>query len=121
MVLVGTAQSNDRVSDLMRNISDNSPWLEKPELVEIKAGTLGQGRDTKRVFEFSMNVGIKRPRDAEKKDDKDGKGAAATAAASAPVAAGTPATPAASAPPAASAAPAKAASAANAGSAPKKP
>lgn len=121
VVLVGTAQSNDRVSDLMRNISDNSPWLEKPELVEIKAGTLGQGRDTKRVFEFSMNVGIKRPRDAEKKDDKDGKGAAATAAASAPVAAGTPATPAASAPPAASAAPAKAASAANAGSAPKKP
>ncbi|HEY3565818.1 MAG TPA: PilN domain-containing protein, partial [Casimicrobiaceae bacterium] len=33
--IVGFAQSNARVSTLMRNI-EGSPWLEKPELVEIK-------------------------------------------------------------------------------------
>ncbi|MBV8635015.1 MAG: PilN domain-containing protein, partial [Burkholderiaceae bacterium] len=59
VVLAGAAQSNERVSELLRNLSDgNSPWLEKPELVEIKASSLGQGRDAKRVVDFSMNVAI---------------------------------------------------------------
>ena len=35
--VVGYAQSNARVSTLMRNI-EASPWLAKPELVEIKLG-----------------------------------------------------------------------------------
>ena len=36
VTLVGYAQSNARVSTLMRNI-ESSPWLERPALVEIKA------------------------------------------------------------------------------------
>jgi type IV pilus assembly protein PilN len=32
------AQSNERVSELLRNLGNNSPWLVKPELVEIVAG-----------------------------------------------------------------------------------
>ncbi|MBV8667236.1 MAG: PilN domain-containing protein [Burkholderiaceae bacterium] len=64
--LNGVAQSNERVSELLHNVGNNSPWLEKPELIEIKAGMVGQGRDTKKIFEFTMNVGIKRPRDQEK-------------------------------------------------------
>ena len=48
--LTGYAQSNARVSALMRNI-DASPWLESPQLVEVKAGILN-GR---RINEFSMN------------------------------------------------------------------
>jgi type IV pilus assembly protein PilN len=36
VTLIGYAQSNARVSTLMRNI-DSSPWLTQPELVEIKA------------------------------------------------------------------------------------
>lgn len=65
VALSGYAQSNERVSELLRNLGNNSPWLERPDLVEIKAATVGQGKDAKRVFEFTVNVGIKRPRDKE--------------------------------------------------------
>ncbi|MBK1680454.1 PilN domain-containing protein [Rhodocyclus tenuis] len=53
--LGGYAQSNARVSTLMRNF-DASPWLEKPQLVEIKAVTV----DKRRLNEFTMNVFIRR-------------------------------------------------------------
>lgn len=53
--LVGYAQSNARVSTLMRNFSA-SPYLENPELVEIKSATV----NNKRVSEFTMNVRLKR-------------------------------------------------------------
>jgi type IV pilus assembly protein PilN len=56
----GVAQTNERVSELLRNTGYNSPWLEKPELVEIKAATTGTGRDARRVNEFQMKVSIKR-------------------------------------------------------------
>lgn len=65
VVLNGVAQSNERVAEFLRNIGNNSAWLERPDLVEIKAMSLGQGRDAKRVFDFTVNVGIKRPRDKE--------------------------------------------------------
>ncbi len=61
--LSGYAQSNERVSELLRNLGSNSPWLERPDLVEIRSVSLSQGKDAKRVFEFSINAGIKRPRD----------------------------------------------------------
>ncbi|MEO8407306.1 MAG: PilN domain-containing protein, partial [Oxalobacteraceae bacterium] len=35
VVLNGYAQSNERVSGFLRNLSNNSPWLDLPELVEI--------------------------------------------------------------------------------------
>ena len=57
----GVAQTNERVSEFLRNALYNSPWLEKPELVEIKASNAGTGRDQRRLFEFSMKVSIKRP------------------------------------------------------------
>lgn len=57
----GVAQTNERVSEFLRNALYNSPWLEKPELVEIKALNAGTGRDQRRLFEFSMKVSIKRP------------------------------------------------------------
>lgn len=53
--MVGYAQSNARVSTLMRNLAA-SPHLENPDLVEIKSATV----DKKRLSEFIMNVGIKR-------------------------------------------------------------
>ena len=65
VVLAGYAQSNERVSEFLRNLGNNSPWLEKPDLIEIKSVTLGQGRDMKKVFDFTVNVGIKRPRDKD--------------------------------------------------------
>ncbi len=57
----GIAQTNERVSELLRNTFYNSPWLEKPDLIEIKASSQGSGRDTRRLFEFSMRVTLKRP------------------------------------------------------------
>lgn len=65
VVLTGYAQSNERVSELLRNLSNSSQWLERPDLVEIRAASTGQGKDAKRVFDFTVNVGIKRPRDKE--------------------------------------------------------
>ena len=71
VVLNGSAQSNERVSELLRNLSNNSQWLERPDLIEIKVASAG--KDAKRVFDFTVNVGIKRPRD---KDLPPGGGAA---------------------------------------------
>lgn len=75
--LVGYAQSNARVSTLMRNI-ESSPWLSNPNLIEIKATTLGKMR----ISEFNMRLALKRPSAAPSKDAaKDGaKDAAKTAA-----------------------------------------
>lgn len=68
VALTGYAQSNARVSALMRNI-DASPWLESPELVEVKAGTLN-GR---RINEFSMNFALTRAKPDEIKSGKAAK------------------------------------------------
>lgn len=65
VVISGYAQSNERVSELLRNLGNNSPWLERPDLIEIRSANLGQGKDAKRVFDFTVNVGIKRPRDKD--------------------------------------------------------
>ena len=79
VVMNGYAQSNERVSELLRNLSNSSPWLERPDLIEIRSTGLGQGREAKKVFDFTINVGIKRPRD---KDKPPGVAAAAPAASS---------------------------------------
>jgi len=52
--MTGYAQSNARVSTLMRNFAA-SPYLENPDLVEIKAVVVSN----KRVSEFIMNVSLK--------------------------------------------------------------
>jgi type IV pilus assembly protein PilN len=54
----GYAQSNARVSTLMRNI-DSSPWLERPVLVVVSAANV----DKKRVSDFSMFLFLKRAAD----------------------------------------------------------
>ncbi|MRV75056.1 fimbrial assembly protein [Duganella sp. FT92W] len=74
VVIQGYAQSQERVSELLRNVSSVSPWLEKPDLVEVKATGMGQGKTAKKVVEFNMIVGIKRPRDKDQLEDgKPGK------------------------------------------------
>src|SRR5690606_13395037 len=78
VLLNGYAQSNERVSELLRNLGNHSPWLERPDLIEIRSIAIGQGKDAKRVFEFTINAGIKRPRDNDLLA-ADAKGAASTA------------------------------------------
>ena len=60
----GIAQTNERVSEFLRNTAYNSEWLVKPELVEIKALTVQTAnREQKRLFDFSVRVTVKRPQD----------------------------------------------------------
>lgn len=60
--IAGVAQTNERVSELLRNTLHHSTWLEKPELVEIRAAALTTAnREQRRLFEFSMRVTLKRP------------------------------------------------------------
>jgi type IV pilus assembly protein PilN len=66
--LTGYAQSNARVSALMRNI-DASPWLEKPQLIEVKAGVLN-GR---RINEFVMTFELTRTKSDDVKAGKAAK------------------------------------------------
>ena len=63
VAITGVAQTNERISEFLRNTSSNSPWLEKPQLVEIKAQTMqvAGSRDQRRMFAFTMGVTLKRP------------------------------------------------------------
>lgn len=64
--IVGVAQTNERVSEFLRNALYNSTWLEKPDLVEIRASNVAAGtRDQRRLFDFSMRVTIKRQQVAQ--------------------------------------------------------
>ena len=73
--LVGYAQSNARVSTLMRNLGA-SPYLENPELVEIKAVPSPTSPGS-RINEFSMNISIKRAQVEDAKTAAGGKAAPA--------------------------------------------
>ena len=81
--LKGVAQSNERVSELLRNLANNSPWFTKPDLVEIVAGSVTLApRDVRRVSNFNIKVKLLRASDVEK-----AQAAAPGAAASVPPAA----------------------------------
>ena len=77
LLATGVAQTQERVSEFLRNTAYNSEWLVKPELVESKATTqIGANKEQKRLFDFSVRLTVKRPADT-----------AATAASAAPAAA----------------------------------
>jgi type IV pilus assembly protein PilN len=76
--VTGYAQSNARVSAFMRNIQA-SPYLENPNLVEIKAVEVNK----QRANEFSMDFFIKRAQPVDAKG-APGKGAPGKGAAPAP-------------------------------------
>ena len=62
----GVAQSNERVSELLRNLSNNSPWLTKPELIEIVSSSVALGKEQRRVANFQMKVRLLRSSEAQK-------------------------------------------------------
>jgi type IV pilus assembly protein PilN len=81
--MTGYAQSQERVAELLRNLSSGSPWLTGPDLVEVRSVALAGSKSGKKVGEFTVTVGIKRQR------DKDAEAAAAAAAAAKPANAAT--------------------------------
>ena len=61
VLLTGVAQSNERVSELLRNLSRHSDWVSKPELIEIVASNLAlSAREQRRVYNFTMRVQLQR-------------------------------------------------------------
>ena len=78
VTIAGMAQSNERVSELLRNLAGNSPYLTRPELVEIVAANVTLApRDQRRVSSFNMRVRLLRSSEVA-------KAAAAASGASAP-------------------------------------
>ena len=70
VILNGYAQSQERVAEVLRNLSGNSPWLERPDLTEVKAATLTQNKVLRKAVEFTLAVSIKRPQNEEAEDGK---------------------------------------------------
>lgn len=67
VAMQGMAQSNERVSEMLRNLSNNTPWLSKPELVEIVASTVSLSpRDQRRVAAFNLRFQLMRSSEAQK-------------------------------------------------------
>jgi len=65
VALQGVAQSNERVSELLRNLGTQSAWLTRPELIEIVAGSVNvTPRDQRRVANFKINVKLLRAGEA---------------------------------------------------------
>lgn len=66
IAIQGVAQSNERVSELLRNLADNTPWLSKPELVEIVATKAALTKnDERRVNSFNLRFTLKRSADVK--------------------------------------------------------
>lgn len=60
----GIAQTQERVSELLRNTAYNSEWLVRPELIESKSTTVqAANKEQKRLFDFSVRLNVKRPQD----------------------------------------------------------
>ena len=57
--IAGWAASNERVSEFLRNLQNNSKYVERPELIEIKLAGQGPQNIQRRLFEFSLNFWMK--------------------------------------------------------------
>lgn len=70
ITMQGMAQSNERVSEMLRNLASNTPWFSKPELVEIVAANVAlTPRDQRRVASFNLRFRLMRTSEAQKAMD----------------------------------------------------
>jgi len=61
----GIAQTQERISEFLRNTAYSSEWLVRPELIESKAASVqAANREQKRLFDFSVRLTVKRPKDS---------------------------------------------------------
>ncbi|MDR7380116.1 type IV pilus assembly protein PilN [Rhodoferax ferrireducens] len=79
VTIQGVAQSNERVSELLRNLANNTPWLSRPDLVEIVASTVSLSpRDQRRVAKFNLRVRLMRSSEVQKAGETAATAAVAT-------------------------------------------
>ena len=72
LTVTGVAQSQERVSELLRNFSEKSQWLQKPDLKEIVSTSISLNpKDQRRVSNFQLNLLIVRQK--ETKEMKESK------------------------------------------------
>jgi len=58
----GVAQSNERVSEVLRNLSGGTPWFRSPNLKEIVAGSVALSpKDQRKVVNFTLNFSLVLP------------------------------------------------------------
>ena len=87
LAVSGIAQTQERISELLRNTAYSSEWLVKPELIESKATSASSGpnapKDGRQLFEFGLRLAIKRPQEAAAAASGPASGAAQAAPAAA--------------------------------------
>ena len=67
----GVAQSNERVSELLNSLSTKTPWLSKPELVEVVGTTIQlNAKEKKRVSGFNLRFRLVRASEQGQVDEK---------------------------------------------------
>jgi type IV pilus assembly protein PilN len=59
VTIAGWAASNERVSEFLRNLTNNGHYVERPELIEIKLAGASPDGIQRRLFDFSMNFYMK--------------------------------------------------------------
>jgi type IV pilus assembly protein PilN len=59
VTIAGWAASNERVSEFLRNLTNNGRYVERPELIEIKLAAQSPDGIQRRLFDFSMNFNMK--------------------------------------------------------------
>jgi type IV pilus assembly protein PilN len=59
VTIAGWAASNERVSEFLRNLTNNGRYVERPELIEIKLAAQSPDGIQRRLFDFSMSFNMK--------------------------------------------------------------
>ena len=73
VTMQGMAQSNERVSEMLRNLANNTPWISKPELAEIVTANVALSpKDQRRVASFNLRFRLMRSSEAQKAMDAAG-------------------------------------------------
>jgi type IV pilus assembly protein PilN len=85
VTLKGVAQSNERVSELLRNLGGKTPWFAKPQLIEIVTGSMAiSPREQRRVANFTVTVRLLRSSEVQAAATVAAAAAAATSPTPAP-------------------------------------
>lgn len=70
--LKGVAQSNERVSEVLRNFSTKTSWFQKPDLKEIVASTVDlSSKDKRKVVNFIMQFTLVLPESASEAEGNE--------------------------------------------------